>query len=100
MTPIACTLGAGERRTRLAEIEALGRDALIAADSDGTLRFRNEPAVRARLDAVVSAEARCCPFLDLKLSEHDAELRLVIRAPEEAGPVARELAAAFTIVRR
>ena len=42
---------------------------------------------------------RCCPFLDLELTEHGAELRLAIRAPEDAEPLARELAAAFANVR-
>jgi hypothetical protein len=100
MAPIACTLGHDERLTRLAEIEALGRDALIAVGDDGRLRFRNDPAVRARLAAIVAAEARCCPFLDLELTEHGAELRLAIGATEDAEPVARELAAAFATVRR
>jgi MerR family transcriptional regulator, copper efflux regulator len=93
--PIACTLSAEERPARLAEMEALGRDALIGAAADGTLRFRNDPAIRARLGAIVAAEARCCPFLDLDLRAEGTELRLAIRAPEEAEPVARELAAAF-----
>lgn len=95
MTPIACTLGPDERLERLAEIEALGRKGLIAAAAGNTLRFRNDPAIRPRLEAVVAGEARCCPFLDLELSEHGAELRLAIHAPEAAEPVARELAAAF-----
>jgi MerR family copper efflux transcriptional regulator len=100
MTPIACTLEGGERLTRMAEIEALGRDALIAASGDGTLRFRNDRAIRARLAAVVAAEARCCPFLELELTEHGEELRLAISAPEDAVPAARELSAAFATVRR
>jgi MerR family transcriptional regulator, copper efflux regulator len=95
MKLIACTLSPEERPVRLAEIESLGRDALIGATADGALRFRNDPAIRARLGAVVAAEARCCPFLELDLSADGAELRLAIRAPVEAEPVARELAAAF-----
>jgi hypothetical protein len=95
MNPIACTLGPEQRPARLAAIAALGRDALMGAGADGTLRFRNDPAIRTRLAAIVAAEARCCPFLDLELSASDTELRLAIRAPEGAEPVARELAAAF-----
>jgi MerR family transcriptional regulator, copper efflux regulator len=94
--PIACTLSAEEREARLAEMEALGRDALIGVAADGTLRFRNDPAIRARLAAIVAAEARCCPFLDLDLRAEGTELRLAIRAPREAEPVARELVAAFS----
>jgi hypothetical protein len=99
MTPIACTLRPDERLTRLAEIEELGRDALIAAGDDGTLRFRNDPAIRVRLATIVAAEASCCPFLDLELTEHGAELQLAICAPADGEPVARELAAAFATVR-
>jgi MerR family copper efflux transcriptional regulator len=93
--PIACTLSADERPARLAEIKALGRDALIGTGADGTLRFRNDPGIRARLAAIVAAESRCCPFLDIELSANEAELWLAIRAPGEAEPVARELAATF-----
>lgn len=96
--PIACTLSADERPARLAEIKALGRDALIGTGADGTLRFRNDPGIRARLAAIVAAESRCCPFLDMELSFSEAELRLAIRAPGEAEPVARELAATFARV--
>ncbi len=99
-TPIACTLSAAERSARLAEIEALGRDALIGAGADGPLRFRNDPAIRARLGAIVAAESQCCPFLDLELSAGHAELRLAIRAREEAEPVARELVDAFARARK
>jgi MerR family transcriptional regulator, copper efflux regulator len=94
-TPIACTLSADERPARLAEIKALARDAFIGAGPDGTLRFRNKPGIRARLAAIVAAESRCCPFLELELSATETELRLAIRAPAEAEPVARELAATF-----
>ena len=99
-TPIACTLSSEERPRRLAEIEALGRDALTGAAADGMLRFRDDPAIRARLAAIVAAESECCPFLDLELSASDTELRLAIRAPEEAEPVARELADTFARARQ
>ena len=99
-TPIACTLSARERPARLAEIEAVGRQALLGAGADGVLRFRNDPAIRARLAAIVAAESECCPFLDLELSASDTELRLAIRAPEEAEPVARELADTFARARQ
>ena len=98
--PIACTLSAAERLARLQEIEALGRDALIGTGADGALRFRNDPAIRARLAAIAAAESQCCPFLDLELSAGHAELRLAITAPEEAEPAARELADTFARARK
>jgi hypothetical protein len=93
--PIVCTLSDAERQARLAEIEAIGRDALLGAPAAGVLSFRNDPRTRARLDAIVGAESRCCSFLTFELRESDSELRLTISAPESAAPVARELAEAF-----
>jgi hypothetical protein len=93
--PIACSLDRGALEGRLEEVQAIGREALIHADSDGILRFRASPAIRARLQALVTAEAECCPFLELDLREADGELRLAISAPEGAEPVAAELARAF-----
>ena len=94
-TPLACTLSAAELPGRLAEIAALGRNALIGVRPDGSLRFRNDPAVRSRLDAIVAAESECCAFLDLELRESGRELVLAIHAPEGGDLVARELAGAF-----
>ena len=93
--PIACSLDLQERPARLAAIAALGRDALLGVDADGTLRFRNDAVIRARLDTIVAAESVCCAFLDFDLSESGAELRLAITAPEGAETAARELGAAF-----
>ena len=86
--PLACSLDAPALEERLAEMRALARDSLIAADSSGVLRFRATPESRARLERIVAAEAECCAFLALDLREHDGELRLTITAPEGAEPVA------------
>ena len=72
--PIACSLDAGELPRRLAEIGAIGRDALRAVDPGGVLRFESDPTTRARLEAVVAAESECCPFLALELREEAGEL--------------------------
>jgi hypothetical protein len=93
--PLACSLDASALEGRLAEIQALGRDALIAAEPPGILRFRATPATRQRLEQIVAAEAECCPFLSLDLSEHKEELRLTVSAPEGADAVAAELLQAF-----
>jgi hypothetical protein len=91
--PIACTLTADQLPARLAEIRAIGREALIEA-GDRELRFR--PEARARLEAVVAAEAECCSFMALSLGEASGELVLRVDAPPEAEAVAREFVAAFT----
>ena len=94
--PIACTLDAAALEERLAEIRAVGRDALIASEPGGVLRFRATPGIRRRLEEIVAAEAECCAFLGLELREQDGELRLAISAPDGAEPVAAGLVEAFS----
>jgi len=96
--PIACTLGAGDLRQRLEEVAALGAESLIGYESrDGvrTLRFRRAKGTRSRLEQIVAAEARCCPFLDLEIGERDGELLLTIATSEGGEPTAEALALAF-----
>lgn len=97
-TPIACSLSATQLPVRLAEMAALGRDALLDSRSDRTraqLRFAARAHVRERVDAVVAAEGRCCAFLAMEVrEEHDAVV-LTIVAPEGAEPVLSELVDAF-----
>src|SRR4051812_246231 len=96
--PIACTLAATDLRDRLAEIRAIGAAALLEVDRRGAgvvLRFRRNDSTRARLAAIVAAEAQCCAFLDLQLSEDYAALALHIRGPAGAEPVVDDLVAAF-----
>jgi hypothetical protein len=96
--PIACSLGVGDLKIRLAQIKEIGSDALLGHETvEGIrrLRFRADAGVRARLESVVTAEAACCPFLDIDLKTEDEELILSITAPADAEPVAAELAASF-----
>jgi hypothetical protein len=97
-TPIACSLNASQLEQRLAEIAAVGSASLISHTREGDrhlLRFRDDATTRQRLEAIAAAEAECCSFLELLLSEDAGELVLSIGAPEEAEAVAAELAAAF-----
>jgi hypothetical protein len=96
--PIACTLGASDLSQRLDEIATLGADSLIAHElKDGahTLRFRRDDETRHQLEGIVAAEARCCSFLDLSLSERDDDLVLAIAASEGGEQLAEALALAF-----
>jgi hypothetical protein len=96
--PIACSLSATELPERLARMAALGRDALLACEHDGTraqLRFAAAPGVRERVEAIVAAEAECCAFLTMRVGEHPGGIVLSIEAPEGAGPVLAELVDAF-----
>jgi hypothetical protein len=94
--PIACSLNADELPRRLAEIGAIGEEALRAVEPDGVLRFGADPSTRGRLEAVIAAEEKCCRFLTFELREDAGELFLSIRGPYEAEPVVRELIDAFT----
>jgi hypothetical protein len=96
--PIACSLGANDLQRRLDEIAAVGAAGLTARDTeDGKhrLRFRSNPKTRRRLEEIVAAEAECCSFLDLELTERRGELVLTLTAPEDGQAVADEFAAAF-----
>jgi hypothetical protein len=96
--PIACSLKDGDLKDRLEQIKAIGTDALLShkhVQGAHCLRFRAEPDIRQRLEAIVAAEGECCSFLALELEEDSEELTLSIAAPADAGPVAAELAGAF-----
>jgi hypothetical protein len=96
--PVACSLGAEELEQRVAAIGAVGPAGLISRSVDEgrhSLRFRATPQRRRRLEEIVAAEAKCCPFLDLSLTEEDGELILSIAAPEAGQATADALADAF-----
>jgi hypothetical protein len=92
---IACSLSSGELPERLAELRALGRDALLSVSAEGVLRFRADKGTRARLEAIVAAESGCCPFLSFDLREQAGALVLTITAPDGAEPLALDLVNAF-----
>jgi hypothetical protein len=95
-TPIACSLSAEELPARLAEIQALGADALLRVDGPGALRFRNDDPTRRRLEKIVAAESECCDFLAFELKAVGDEIELcIITGPEGAEALADDLAQAF-----
>jgi hypothetical protein len=96
--PIACSLTAAELPVRLKHIEALGRDALLAAHSSGTraeLHFIAAPEIRERIERFAEAERRCCPFLSLEVVDSPDAVLLAVEAPPDAAGVLAELVAAF-----
>ena len=95
-TPIACSLSADELTDRLAEIRSLGRRSLVSSAEDGALRFRGDRDTRARLEAIIAAESRCCSFLSFELREEAGDLVLRIDAPDDAHAIRRDLAHAFS----
>jgi hypothetical protein len=96
--PIACTLGAGDLETRQAELAALGRRSLISVDRpDGgpfRLSFESDPLTKAELERIVAAEAECCAFLKMTITDSDP-LELTIDGPDDAGLVIEELVSVF-----
>ena len=97
-TPIACSLDADELRQRLAEMSAIGNEALRHVRSSprqAVLRFTADDETRVRLEAIVAAEARCCAFMDFELGDEADAIVMTISAPEGAELVLDDLVAAF-----
>ena len=96
--PIACTLSATDLRARGEELRALGGDGLVDVSENAeraVLRFRADPAIRERVEAIVAAESECCAFLDFQLEHRDEASVLTISAPNGGAEMVHELAAAL-----
>jgi hypothetical protein len=94
--PIACTLTLGEFRDRLRWIAKLAKDALPSCERrDLELTLRYAPDAVAQVRELVRREQACCRFLTFELHESPKEVRLTIRAPEEARLAANTIFAHF-----
>lgn len=96
--PIACSLTATKLPARLAEITTLGRDALtevLHEAEHAELRFAAGDGARDRIEAIVHAEAQCCPFLNMDIRDEPGLVILSITAPPDAALVLREFVDAF-----
>ena len=88
--PIACTLTSDAISDRLAFIEKLTHDGLIARESTDTglrVRLRDTQDVERRARELIAAESSCCSFLTSSLERVDGELVLEIRGPDDARPI-------------
>ena len=95
-TPIACSLSADELPERLAELRAIGRDALLTVDRDRRAALpRRRARTRARLEAIIAAESRCCSFLNFDLRDQTNELVLRSVRRRAPSPLAFDLVDAF-----
>jgi len=95
---IACSLSAGDRAIRGAQIAQLGRRSLRdahLADRRATLRFAPGEDVAEGVAAIVAAEAECCAFLNMAVERDDEAVVLTIDAPSGAEPVLQQLVEAF-----
>jgi hypothetical protein len=81
---------------RIEAIAALGRDHLRDVEvgpARALLRF--DPDARTRLALIVAAEAECCAFLAMSLSDGPGAVTLAIEAPAAAEAVVHDLVTAF-----
>jgi hypothetical protein len=88
--PIACTLTSDAMTHRLAFIEKLAQDGLIARESTDVglrVRLRDTEDVERRARELIAAESSCCSFLTFSLERVDGELVLEIGGPDDARPV-------------
>lgn len=84
--PIACSLGSGDYRERLAWIADLNAWALREQRREGlTLELVYGPEARGGIHELVRREKACCGFLSFEVQEEPAAIRLAIAAPAEAG---------------
>jgi hypothetical protein len=76
MQPLSfCSLDEPELAQRLAEWREVGAAARV-----GPGAWRDEPGVRERLEALIAAEAKCCPTVRFDLRTQDGVLRLEVSA--------------------
>jgi hypothetical protein len=95
--PIACSLGAGDLKARVAWIAALNARALLSHRRDDlALHLTYLPDAVDQVREMVAKEKACCPFLDFALRQDEVGLQLTITAPEAAGEAARLVFEPFT----
>jgi hypothetical protein len=85
---IACSLNATDLAQRREEMRAVP---LLGA----RVQLRFAPTDRERVERIVEAESRCCPFLTMDVTEKVGELVLTVDAPKGAEAVLAALVEAF-----
>ena len=77
----ACSLGSAELADRFREWHSLlvGAERIErVSDRHFVAVFTRVPEVTRRLRELIQAEARCCPFLDLRIRDEDVRVRLEV----------------------
>lgn len=83
--PIACTLTGDDYACRTAWIRKLARDSLKCHVRDGlTLHLIYAAHAGAKVREMMAKERICCAFLSFEMQDEADQVRLTIRAPEEA----------------
>ena len=89
---IACTLGAGDYKARMAWLADLNGRALTAHQLDGlTLRLQYRPDALEDVQELVRRETACCGFLTFDLQSSPRAVELAITAPPQAEVAAKSL---------
>ncbi|CDN56519.1 Hypothetical protein RG1141_CH42050 [Neorhizobium galegae bv. officinalis bv. officinalis str. HAMBI 1141] len=93
---IACTLGAGDFKGRVASIQALARRSLLSSRREPLRLYLTYTGdALAEVQDLVAKEAECCAFLEFALSHDASKVELVITAPASTADAADELFAHF-----
>lgn len=93
---IACTLGAGDLRERLASIRDLASRHLLSSFRERlVLHLSYAPAALADVMDLVAKESACCGFLDFDLRHTQEQVSLRITAPSYSAQVVDEFFAIF-----
>lgn len=83
--PIACTLGTGAFKERMAWIAELNEAALVEVHrQDLTLELIYRAEARIQVLRMVRGEQECCAFLTFEVRQERDFVRVVITAPETA----------------
>lgn len=97
--PIVCSLSVGAYADRLGRIRRVGSTALLRVDRHPDrvlLHFRPGDQIARDLREIRDAEAQCCAFLRLELTEHpDATALSIASAKPDGAFMVDELADAF-----
>jgi hypothetical protein len=94
--PIACTLDAGDFKTRSEQIETLASRHLRHVSREPlSIELTYATEALPELRDLVRKEMECCAFLDFDLREANDSVRLRITAPEAARDAADTLFAHF-----
>lgn len=89
---IACTLGAGDFKARVASIRDLARRSLRRSERlPLSLILTYVSEALTEVSELVAQESECCAFLDFELSHDNDAVRLVITAPPSAAAAADEI---------
>jgi len=94
--PIACTLGAGDFKARMAWLADLNARALTDHRRDGlTLHLTYRAEAREEVEDLIRQERECCGFLEFQVRQDGAFVELAITAPAEAEIAAETLFNSF-----